>query len=139
MTAPIVLYDGLCALCDASVQWLIDHDSAGRLRFASLQSPVGQAILKQFGLPLSGLKSLLLVEGHQYWMRSTAALRIAGYLDRPWNLATAFLLLPAFLRDPLYEVLAANRYRWFGRREACRVPTPALRARFLGESHPGTS
>lgn len=131
MTAPIVLFDGLCAFCDASVQWLIDHDTAGRLRFASLQSETGQVILERFGLPKTGFKSLILVEGDRYWLRSTAALRIAGYLDRPWNLAPAFLLLPAFLRDPFYDLLAANRYRWFGQREACRIPTPELRARFL--------
>ncbi|MFQ3594429.1 MAG: thiol-disulfide oxidoreductase DCC family protein [Gemmataceae bacterium] len=131
MTKPIVLFDGLCALCDASVQWLIEHDSAGRLRFAALQSETGQALLTRFGLPRSGFKSLLLVEGDRYWLRSTAALRIAGYLDRPWNFGSAFLLLPAFLRDPLYDLVAMNRYRWFGRRESCRVPSPEICERFL--------
>jgi predicted DCC family thiol-disulfide oxidoreductase YuxK len=128
---PIVLFDGVCAFCDASVHWLIDHDSAQNLRFAALQSATGQALIHRFGLSHRQLNSLILVEGDRYCTHSTAVLRIAGYLDWPWNVGLAFQLMPAFLRDPLYELIAVNRYRWFGKREACRIPTPSLRARFL--------
>lgn len=127
----IVLFDGVCRFCDGSVHFLIDHDPAGRLRFAALQSRTGQELLERFGLPRDRFDSLVLVEGDRCWRRSTAALKIAGHLAPPWRYASALLLMPAFLRDPLYGLLAANRYRWFGQMDACRVPTPELRARFL--------
>jgi predicted DCC family thiol-disulfide oxidoreductase YuxK len=128
---PIVLFDGVCKFCNASVNFLIDHDRHSRLRFAALQSSAGQALLHRFGLRTDDFDTVVLVEGAHCSNRSTAALRIAGYLGGPWRLLAGFLLLPAFLRDPLYNLLAGNRYRWFGRLDACRVPTPELRARFL--------
>ncbi|MBY0229320.1 MAG: thiol-disulfide oxidoreductase DCC family protein [Gemmataceae bacterium] len=134
MEHPIILFDGVCRFCDGSVNWIIDHDTAGRFRFAALQSPMGQALLARFGLPTGALDSMVLVEGGKCWTRSTAALRIAARLGWPWRAGAGFLLLPAFLRDPLYEVLARNRYRWFGTLEACRVPTPEVRERFLDGS-----
>jgi predicted DCC family thiol-disulfide oxidoreductase YuxK len=128
---PIVLFDGVCKFCNASVNFLVDHDSHSRLRFAALQSSTGQEILRRFGLRTNDFDTLVLVEGTNCSTRSTAALRVASYLDVPWRFLAALLLLPAFLRDPLYVVLASNRYRWFGRLDACRVPTPELKARFL--------
>jgi predicted DCC family thiol-disulfide oxidoreductase YuxK len=128
---PIVLFDGVCKFCDASVNFILDHDRAARVRFAALQSETGRALLKKHRLPPDRLDTLVLVEGNRPAVRSTAALRIARYLDAPWPLLTALLLLPTFLRDAAYELLAANRYRWFGRLDACRVPTPELRQRFL--------
>jgi len=131
MTAPIVLFDGVCNFCNASVNFLIDHDRQGRLQFAPLQSETGQALLRRFGLKTNDFDTLVLVDGPHYSTRSTAALRIASYLDSPWRFLAALLLLPAFLRDPAYNLLAGNRYRWFGRLDACRLPTPELKARFL--------
>jgi predicted DCC family thiol-disulfide oxidoreductase YuxK len=128
---PTVLFDGVCKFCDASVNFLIDHDRAGRLRFAALQSEAGQALLREGGLPTDRLNSLVLIEGKRVSTRSTAAFRIARYLDSPWPVLCVFLLLPAFLRDAAYDLVAANRYRWFGRLDACRVPTPESRRRFL--------
>jgi predicted DCC family thiol-disulfide oxidoreductase YuxK len=121
----------VCKFCDASVNWIIDHDPAGRIRFAALQGETGQRLLAEFGLPATDLDTLVLVEGRRCWTRSTAVLRVAGHLGWPWRMLSAFLLMPAFLRDPLYRVFAANRFRWFGRLDTCRVPTPELRARFL--------
>lgn len=131
MNKPIVLFDGVCQFCDTSINFLLDHDHRQHLRFAALQSRTGQELLTRFDLPREHFNSLVLVEGNRYWLRSTAALRIAHYLDLPWSLLAAFYFLPRFLRDGAYDVIAANRYRWFGRFDACRVPTPEVRARFL--------
>jgi predicted DCC family thiol-disulfide oxidoreductase YuxK len=128
---PIVLFDGVCRFCNASVNFLLDHDPQRRLRFAALQSRTGQALLRRFGLRTTDFDTLVFVEGNRCATRSTAALRIASYLPLPWRCLEALLLLPAFLRDPGYDLLARNRYRWFGRLDACRVPTPELRERFL--------
>jgi predicted DCC family thiol-disulfide oxidoreductase YuxK len=128
---PIVLFDGVCKFCNASVNFIIDHDPPGRVRFAALQSPTGQELLRRFGLKTNDFDTLVLVEGGRASTRSTAALRVASYLAAPWRFAAALLLLPPFLRDPLYNLLARNRYRWFGTLDACRVPTPEIRSRFL--------
>ena len=128
---PIVLFDGVCKFCNASVNFILDHDPAGRVRFAALQSQTGQALLQRFGLKTTDFDTLVLVEGQRASTRSTAALRVASYLSVPWRFAAALLLMPSFVSDPLYNLLARNRYRWFGRLDACRVPTPEVRARFL--------
>jgi predicted DCC family thiol-disulfide oxidoreductase YuxK len=128
---PIILFDGVCQFCNRSVNFLLDHDTKGVLRFAALQSNTGQQLLKRFGLPTTRLGTLVLVEGDHYWLRSTAALRIAMLLGGWWKYLAVFLLFPWFLRDFAYDILAVNRYRWFGKVEACRMPTPELRERFL--------
>lgn len=130
---PIVLFDGVCRFCNASVNFLLDHDRSGRLRFAALQSPLGQCLLTRFGLRRDRLDTLVLIEPRGPALRSTAALRLTRYLDWPWPLLGILLLVPVFLRDGVYEMLAKNRYRWFGVLESCRVPTPELRERFLDE------
>lgn len=129
--AAIVLFDGVCNLCNASVQFIIDQDPQGRFRFASLQSEAGQKLLKTHGLPTEGFTSLVLIEADRAYLRSTGALRIARHLPRLAWLATLFLWVPAGLRDPVYDWIARNRYRWFGRQESCRIPTPELQNRFL--------
>ena len=131
MSEPIVLFDGVCKFCNACVNFLIDHDSQGRLRFAALQSDTGQTLLRRFGLKTNDFDTMVLVEGSHCTTRTTAALRAAAYLDRPWRFLSALRLVPAFLRDPAYNFLVGHRYRWFGRLDACRLPTPALKARFL--------
>ena len=131
MTRPIVLFDGVCLFCNASVNFLIDRDAPGRIRFAALQSESGQALLARFGLDPRRLDSLVLVEGKRCSTESTAALRLTRYMDGLWPALGVLLFVPAFLRDFCYEILARNRYRWFGRLDACRVPTPETRRRFL--------
>ncbi len=128
---PVVLFDGVCKFCDAGVNFILDHDRRGRVRFAALQSGAGQELLRRFGLRCDQFDTLVLIEGGRHYLRSTAALRVARHLDFPWPLASALLLVPAFLRDAAYDLLAANRFRWFGRLDACRVPTPEVRERFL--------
>jgi predicted DCC family thiol-disulfide oxidoreductase YuxK len=128
---PIVLFDGVCKFCNSSINFLIDRDASARLRFAALQSATGQSLLRKFGLRTTRFDTLVLVEGEQCHVRSTAAIRIAAYLGSWWRLTACALFIPAFLRDFAYNVLARNRYRWFGTLDACRVPTPDIRQRFL--------
>ena len=131
--APLILFDGVCNLCSASVNFVIDHDPEARFRFAALQSDAAVKTLAQHGVTLrSGdPDSFVLVEEGRVYERSTAALRVARNLGGAWRLLYAFIVVPAFVRDAVYKLVARNRYRWFGKSETCRVPTPELRARFL--------
>lgn len=127
---PVLLFDGVCNLCNAAVQWIIARDDRARLRFASLQSPQARELLAARDNP-DLPDSMVLVDDAGVHTRSTAAIRVARLLGFPWSLALLALIVPRFVRDTLYEWVARNRYRWFGRQNACMVPTPALRARFL--------
>ena len=127
----LLLFDGVCNFCNDTVLWLIDRDPHERFRFASLQSELGQQLLRQHGLSTE-LSSLVLVEGERCHVRSAAALRVARFLRFPWPLFYVLMAVPRFLRDAAYDYFAAHRYRWFGKSESCRVPTPALRGRFVG-------
>jgi predicted DCC family thiol-disulfide oxidoreductase YuxK len=129
---PIVLFDGLCHLCSAVVQFAIPRDPRGRLRFAPLQSRAAERLLE--GLPpRSGPipDTFVLVEDGRLRLRSSAALRLVRYLAMPWPLLAACVVVPRPLRDWVYDAVARRRYRWFGVRSACFVPTPEIRARFL--------
>ena len=128
---PIVLYDGVCGLCDRSVQLILRNDRRGRFRFAALQSEAGRALLEKFGLSPEALDSVVLVEGGQAWRKSRAALRIARQMDAPWPMLWPLLIVPRPVADWLYDRLAKNRYRIFGRREACGLAVPELRDRLL--------
>lgn len=128
----VVLFDGTCGLCDATVQFLIARDSRRRLRFAPLQSPVGRGLLAAHGLPVDDTPgSMVYIEGGRALTRSSAALAIARRLDGAWPLLSAFRVVPVFLRDAVYRFVARNRYRWFGRLDACRIPDASQRERFL--------
>ena len=127
----IVLFDGVCNLCNAAVNFLIDHDPGGRLKFGSLQSEAVRPLLERNGLRTDYLDSFVLIDEGQVYRRSDAALRTARRLGGAWRLLWIFSLLPRPLRDAAYDWIATNRYRWFGKREACRIPTPELEARFI--------
>jgi predicted DCC family thiol-disulfide oxidoreductase YuxK len=129
---PIVLFDGVCNLCNGSVQFIIRHDRQGRFRFASLQSSVGQDLQARFGMDPGRLDSVLLVEGDRWYKESDAALRIARGMSGAWKALAAFRVIPRPIRDAAYRLIARNRYRWFGKQETCWLPTPELRGRFLG-------
>lgn len=133
MEAPhaVLLFDGVCNLCNGSVNFIIDRDPAGYFKFAPLQSASGRKLLEEHGLPTDSMDTLVLVEGGRSYVRSTAALRIARRLTFPWPLLVVGFLVPRVLRDLAYKLIATNRYRWFGKSETCRLPTPALRSRFL--------
>jgi len=133
----IVLFDGVCNLCNGTVNFIIDHDPAGDFRFAPLQSSVAETYLENADGPDRELGTIVLVEHGQTYVRSTAALRIARRLSGPWSLLSLALVIPRPLRDAVYNVIAANRYDWFGQRDQCRMPTPGLRDRFLDYDPPG--
>ena len=128
---PIVLYDGVCGLCDRSVQLILRNDRRGRFRFAALQSDAGRALLEKFGLPPDALDSIVLVEGGRAWRKSRAALRIARRMDAPWPLLWPLIIIPGAVADVFYDLVAKNRYRMFGKLDACMLPPPEVRARFL--------
>lgn len=128
---PIVLYDGVCGLCDRSVQLILRNDRRGRFRFAALQSEAGRALLRKHGLPPEALDSVVLVEDGKAWRKSRAALRIARGMDAPWPLLSPLRIIPAPVADFFYDLLAKNRYRIFGKLDACMLPPPEVRARFL--------
>lgn len=127
----VVLFDGVCNLCNASVQFILERDPAGRFRFASLQSGAGRALLAAHGLPTDELATVVVVADGRAYTRSDAALRVARGLRGAWPALGVLRLVPRALRDAVYGVVAAHRYRWLGRRGECMLPTPALRSRFL--------
>lgn len=129
--APVVLFDGVCNLCNGAVGFILRNEAQTGFQFASLQSDEGRRLLQEHGLPEDALDTIILVEDGRAYARSTAALRIARRLRAPWKWLYAFLILPAPLRDLVYRFIAKNRYRWFGQSESCMIPTPELRARFL--------
>lgn len=128
----VVLFDGVCNLCNGAVNFIIDRDPSARFRFAALQSDQAAGLLAPLGrVPEAEPSSFVLVEDGRVYERSTAALRVARKLPGAWKLFYAFIIVPRPLRDAVYRFVARNRYRWFGKAEACRMPTPELRARFL--------
>ena len=127
----VILFDGVCNLCNGAVQFVIERDHSARFRFAALQSAAAAPLLRDAASGQSLPDSIVLVEDGRVFTRSTAALRIARGLGFPWAAAYWLIAIPRPLRDRVYDFVARNRYNWFGRRDICMVPTPALRARFL--------
>lgn len=127
----IILFDGVCNLCNGFVQFVIRHDRGQRFRFASLQSDTARELLQNQPSAAQDLDSVVLIEDGRYYRQSTAALRILRRLGGGWPLLYGLIVVPAFVRDRVYAWIAGNRYRWFGQREACMLPTPELKSRFL--------
>jgi len=128
---PVILFDGVCNLCNKSVQYVIKHDEAQQFRFASLQSDAGRKLLQQYDLPTATFNSFVLISGSKAYTRSGAALRVARQLKGFTSLLYGFIIVPKFIRDGVYKIIANNRYKWFGERKECMIPTPALQSRFL--------
>jgi len=127
----IILFDGVCNFCSGSVMFIIRRDPKGFFRFAALQTEAGERIMEQYGIGPDRPESIILVEQDRVFYRSTAALRIARRLRHGWPLFYAFIIVPPVIRDFFYNIIARNRYRWFGKREACFVPTDEIRKRFV--------
>ena len=128
----LLLYDGECALCSASVQFVLQHDPEGQFRFASLQSELGQQHLQHHQIDRHTIDSLVLIEASgACFLRSEAALRVAMRLRKPWAWLAAFRCLPVSWRDRVYDFVARHRFRWFGRHDTCWMPRPEWRDRFL--------
>ena len=128
---PVLLFDGVCNLCNGVVQFVIKRDPEAKLKFSSLQSNTGQQLLRKFQLPTTDFESFVLVEGDRYYKKSTAALQLFKKLGKGWQLLYMFIIIPAPIRDFFYSLVANNRYKVFGRTDECWIPTPELRARFL--------
>ncbi|MEM0992612.1 MAG: thiol-disulfide oxidoreductase DCC family protein [Bacteroidota bacterium] len=129
---PILLFDGVCNLCNGTVQWILERDAAARFRFASLQSTVGQQLLAQHGLTDPNLDSIVMIAGERIYTHSDVPLEIAKQLGGFWQMGYVFKIVPRFVRDAVYRFIAKNRYRWFGKQEeSCWLPQPKWKARFL--------
>lgn len=126
----VVLFDGVCNLCNSSINFIIDRDSKQLFRYASLQSAFGQQVKQEFG-HAADLDSVLLLKEGKLFEKSDAALEIARQLDGFWSILSIFKIIPKPIRDAVYSWIAQNRYRWFGKQDACRIPTPELKALFL--------
>ncbi|GAB1858483.1 DUF393 domain-containing protein [Flavobacteriaceae bacterium MHTCC 0001] len=128
----LILFDGVCNLCNTSIQYVIKKDKHNRFIFAALQSKVGESVIKQFGIDTTAVDSILLYKSEKdIYSKSTAALMVASQLGLPTNILGIFLIVPKFIRDWVYDFIAKNRYKWYGKKESCMVPTPELRGKFL--------
>lgn len=128
----IILFDGVCNLCDSSIQFIIKHDKKDIFRFVALQSKIGLEIIKHIGIDTSKIDSILLYEpGKAYYYKAQAALKIAKELGGIYTAISWFSILPNFLTNTVYDYIAKNRYKWYGKKEACMIPTPELKAKFL--------
>lgn len=127
----LVIFDGVCNLCEASVNFIIAHDPRGTFRFVPSQTPLGRALQDHYHVNTGSLDTVVLIRDGRVYTESSAAAEIARELDGPWRRLAAIRFVPRPLRDGVYRLIARNRYRWFGRKQVCLLPTPELRARFL--------
>jgi len=128
----LILFDGVCNLCNTTVQYVIKHDKKDIFRFAPLQSNIGQQIIETFNIDVEKTDSILLYsKPHGLKSKSSAALLIASKLGFPINLLTIFFIIPSFISNKIYDYIAKNRYKWYGKKESCMIPTKELKAKFL--------
>lgn len=127
----IVMFDGVCNFCNSSINFIIRKDKEDYFRFLTLQSEKGKAIIERHHLDPENLQTVILLENGRIYTRSTAALRIVRHLKGGWKLLYAFVIVPPVIRDFVYNIIAKNRYRWWGKQEACMVPTQEVRKKFL--------
>ena len=128
---PVILFDGVCNFCNSAVNFTIKRDKKALIQFAPLQSEKGRLFLRQYNLPIAEMKSFVFIEEGKAYTQSTAALKVCRHLSGLWSLCYGFIIVPKFIRDGLYNWIAKNRYKWFGVREQCMIPTPEVRKRFL--------
>ena len=128
---PIILFDGVCNLCNNAVQFVIKHDPSDKFMFAALQSETGQQLLQQYNLPTAGFDSFVFIQNEKVFLKSTAALQVAKQLSGPIKLLYGFIIVPAFIRNTVYAFVAKNRYKWFGKKDSCMIPSASLKAKFL--------
>lgn len=127
----IVVFDGVCNFCECTVNFILRHESRAQLMFVPLQTSTGARMLRELGFDPEDAKTFVFVDGGRAYSRSAAAVRLACYLRWPWRALTAIWVIPRPLRDYGYSLLAANRYRWFGRKDSCMIPAPEVRQRFV--------
>ncbi|WP_103867623.1 thiol-disulfide oxidoreductase DCC family protein [Aquimarina sp. I32.4] len=130
----IILFDGVCNLCNSTINFIIQHDKKDIFRYASLQGDIGKQLIAERNIDTSKLDSILLIDpALAYYYKSTAALQIAKQLSGIYPLLSVFLILPTFFRDWVYDIIAKNRYKWFGKKESCMIPTSKLKALFIDQ------
>ena len=127
----IVLFDGVCNLCNSSVKFIINHDSKNHFQFAPLQSEKGKELLRDFNIDNVELESFVLIENNKIYLKSTAALRIAKHLNKLYPLLFIFIIVPPFIRNGIYGYIARNRYTWFGKRDVCMIAAEETKDRFI--------
>jgi predicted DCC family thiol-disulfide oxidoreductase YuxK len=127
----VIFFDGVCNLCNASVQFAVERDKKNLFKFTALQGEYAKVVLPKFNADLNQLNSIILLEDGQLYTKSTAALKIARKLNGLWPTIYLFILVPKFIRDWFYDIIAKNRYKWWGREESCWLPTPELKQRFI--------
>ncbi|MEZ4779374.1 MAG: thiol-disulfide oxidoreductase DCC family protein [Flavobacteriaceae bacterium] len=130
-THKIILFDGVCNLCNSSVNFVIRHDSKNHFKFTALQSDIGQKLISKYGIDTSKTDSIILIDNEKAYVKSTAALRIAKYLNRGYPMLFGCIIFPTFLRNWVYDYIAKNRYQWYGKKDSCMIPTPELKSKFL--------
>jgi len=127
----IILFDGVCNLCNSSVNFIIDKDVRNVFKFASLQSETGTKLIKNYNLTAENIDSVILIDNDRAYIKSDAALMIAAELGGVYKILSFMRIIPKFIRDFFYDIIARNRYRWFGKKDVCRIPTPELKSKFL--------
>lgn len=127
----IILFDGVCNFCNSAVNFVIRHDKKSIIKFAALQSDQGNELLKQHRLSTKEFDSFIFIENGKVYTKSTAALKVCRCLNNLWPAFYGFIIVPRFIRDGIYSFIAAHRYKWFGKKEVCMIPTPEIRERFL--------
>ncbi len=130
-THSIILFDGVCNLCNEAVNFVIKRDTGNVFKFTPLQEKQGVLLLKMHAVDTQKLDSIVLIENEKVYVKSSAALRIARKMSNLWPLFFVLLIIPSFIRDGVYDFIAKNRYKWFGKKEQCMIPTPGLREKFL--------
>jgi len=131
LTHSIILFDGVCNLCNEAVNFVIKRDTGNVFKFTPLQEKQGVLLLKTHAVDTQKLDSIVLIENEKVYVKSSAALRIARKMSNLWPLFFVLLIIPSFIRDGVYDFIAKNRYKWFGKKEQCMIPTPGLREKFL--------
>lgn len=128
---PIILFDGVCNFCDGAVNFTLKRNTSANILFAPLQSSAGQKLLQQYNLATDSMESFVFIENKKTYQRSTAALKVCRHLRGLWPMCYGLIIVPKFIRDGIYNWIAKNRYKWFGKKESCMIPTPEVKARFL--------
>lgn len=136
MEKKIILFDGICNLCNGAITFIIKRDKNDLFRYAPLQSDIGKELAEKHHIDLTKVDSIILVANEKAVAKSTAALRIAQHLSGGWPLLAIFLIIPTFIRNVVYDFIARNRYKWFGKKDACMIPTQELKSKFLDYEQP---
>lgn len=127
----IILFDGVCNFCNSSVNKIIRHDKKNRFKFAALQSEIGKKLLKKYPIDSSKIDSIILIENNTAFIKSTAILKISKHMSGLYPLAYGFMIIPAFIRNIVYDFIAKNRYKWWGKKDNCMIPTQEVKSKFI--------